>query len=134
MDNFQRVDSNTAILAQALSALLSDLNSSGMLDETIVVLTTEFGRTPKINQNTGRDHYPKAFSALLAGGGIKGGTVYGKTDKNGAEPIEDPVTIADFNATIAYGCGLPLDQRLFSPRARPFTVANHGDPIKDRYN
>ncbi len=134
VDNFQRVESNTAILDQALSALLSDLNSSGMLDETIVVLTTEFGRTPKINQNTGRDHYPKAFSALLAGGGIKGGIVYGKTDKNGAEPIEDPVTIADFNATIAYGCGLPLDQRLFSPRARPFTVANHGDPIKDLYN
>ena len=128
-DNFQRVQSNTAILDQALSALLDDLHTSGMLKETLVVLTTEFGRTPKINQNAGRDHYPKAFSAVLAGGGVKGGMVYGKTDDKGTEPIEDPVTIGDFNATIAYGCGLPLDQRLFTKTARPFTVANHGDPI-----
>ena len=100
-----------------------------MLQETLVVLTTEFGRTPKINQNAGRDHYPKAFSAVLAGGGVKGGVVYGKTDDEGREPTEDPVTIGDFNATIAYGCGLPLDQRLFTKTARPFTVANHGDPV-----
>jgi uncharacterized protein (DUF1501 family) len=122
------------ILDQALSALLDDLHASGMLEETLVVLTTEFGRTPKINQNAGRDHYPKAFSALLAGGGVKGGYVHGKTDNKGTEPVDDPVTIADFNATIAYGCGLPLDQRLFTKNARPFTVANHGDPVMQLFS
>ena len=133
-DNFQRVQSNTVILDQALSALIGDLHQSGMLEETLVVLTTEFGRTPKINQNAGRDHYPKAFSAMLAGGGVKGGFVYGKTDEKGSEPVENPVTIGDFNATIAYGCGLPLDQRLFSKNARPFTVANHGDPVMELFS
>ena len=133
-DNFQRVQSNTVVLDQALSALIGDLHQSGMLEETLVVLTTEFGRTPKINQNAGRDHYPKAFSAMLAGGGVKGGFVYGKTDEKGSEPVENPVTIGDFNATIAYGCGLPLDQRLFSKNARPFTVANHGDPVMELFS
>ena len=128
-ENFERVASNTATLDQALSALLGDLSSRGMLDETMVVLTTEFGRTPIINQNAGRDHYPKAFSTLIAGGGIKGGTTYGKTNADGSKPIEDTLKIADFNATIAYGLGLPLDQRQFSPSARPFTVAHKGNPV-----
>ncbi|MFT4550042.1 MAG: hypothetical protein ACI8XO_000737 [Verrucomicrobiales bacterium] len=127
-ENFERVAQNTAILDQAMSALLGDLSTRGLLDETLIVLTTEFGRTPNINQNNGRDHYPKAFSAVLAGGGVKGGTVYGKTDENGTKPIEDAIKVSDFNATIAYGLGLPLDQRLFSPSARPFTVAHKGTP------
>ena len=133
-ENFQRVQQNTAILDQALAALLDDLSARGLLDETLVVLTTEFGRTPKINKNKGRDHYPKAFSAFLAGGVIKGGTIYGKTDENGTEPVENALTIADFNATVAYGFGLPLDQRLFSPSARPFTVANHGNPVMELFS
>jgi len=132
-ENFERVQSNTAILDRALSALLGDLASRGLLEETLVVLTTEFGRTPKINQNAGRDHYPKAFSAVLAGGGVKGGTVYGKTDANGTEPIENAIKVTDFNATIAYGLGLPLDQRLFSPSARPFTVAHKGNPVTELF-
>ena len=133
-ENFQRVQQNTAILDQALAALLDDLSARGLLEETLVVLTTEFGRTPKINQNKGRDHYPRAFSAFLAGGGIKGGTIYGKTDENGMDPVENPITIADFNATVAYGFGLPLDQRLFSPTARPFTVANRGTPVMELFS
>ncbi len=133
-ENFQRVQQNTAILDQALAALLDDLSARGLLEETLVVLTTEFGRTPKINQNKGRDHYPRAFSAFLAGGGIKGGTIYGKTDENGMDPVESPITIADFNATVAYGFGLPLDQRLFSPTARPFTVANRGTPVMELFS
>ena len=133
-ENFQRVQQNTAILDQALAALLDDLTARGLLEETLVVLTTEFGRTPKINQNKGRDHYPRAFSAFLAGGGIKGGTIYGKTDENGMDPVENPITIADFNATVAYGFGLPLDQRLFSPTARPFTVANRGTPVMELFS
>jgi len=132
-ENFERVQSNTAVLDQAMSALLGDLASRGLLEETLVVLTTEFGRTPRINQNNGRDHYPKAFSAVIAGGGVKGGTVYGKTDEHGTKPIENAIKVTDFNATVAYGLGLPLDQRLFSPNARPFTVAHKGTPVTELF-
>lgn len=115
-------------LDQALGTLLTDLERRGLLDDTLVVLTSEFGRTPKINQNDGRDHYPKAFSSVLWGGGINGGQVYGKTDK-GIEVTEDKVGVPDFNATIAYALGLPLDLVLYSASKRPFTVTDKGKPI-----
>jgi len=121
------------VLDQAMGALLSDLESRGKLGDTLVVLTTEFGRTPRINQNEGRDHYPRAFSSVLAGGGIKGGITYGKTDEGGENVLEDPVRIPDFNATIAYALGLPLDQVLYSPSKRPFTVAHKGRPVLDLF-
>jgi uncharacterized protein (DUF1501 family) len=133
-DNFPRVEARAALLDQALSTLLQDLSSRGLLDETLVVLATEFGRTPKINQNNGRDHYPKAFSCLLAGGGVKGGSIVGSTDGRGAEVISDPVTIPDFNATIAYALGLPLDQIVTAPSGRPFTVADKGQPLKQLFS
>jgi hypothetical protein len=116
-------------LDRGLSMLLRDLHSRGLLEDTLVVLATEFGRTPDINQNVGRDHYPKAFSGLLAGGGIRGGQVYGKSDKEGREVIEGRTEIPDFNATIAYALGLPLDLVTFSPSNRPFTVCDKGQPI-----
>lgn len=122
-----------AILDQAMAALLGDLEKRGKLQDTLVVLTTEFGRTPRINQNAGRDHYPKAFSSVLAGGGFKGGIAYGKTDAGGENVEENPVQIADFNATIAYALGLPLDQVLYSPSKRPFTVASKGKPVLDLF-
>ena len=93
-----------------------------------MVLTSEFGRTPKINQNSGRDHYPKAFSSVLWGGGVAGGQVYGKTDR-GIEVTDKKVGVPDFNATIAYALGLPLDTVIYSPSKRPFTVADKGQPI-----
>ena len=117
------------ILDQAVSALLADLEKRGKLQDTVVVLTTEFGRTPRINQNAGRDHYPKAFSSVIAGGGIKGGTVWGQTDEGAENVVENPVKIPDFNATIAYALGLPLDNVLYSPSKRPFTVAHKGKPV-----
>ena len=122
-----------AILDKAMGALLTDLERIGKLDDTVVVLTTEFGRTPRINENSGRDHHPQAFSSVLAGGGFKGGTVYGKTDEGGENVIENPVKIPDFNATIAYAMGLPLDQVLYSPSKRPFTVAHKGEPVLDLF-
>jgi hypothetical protein len=128
-DNFARVPENCAKLDAGLGALLEDLERRGLLRETLVVVTTEFGRTPRINQNEGRDHYPKAFSRLLAGGGVRGGVIYGKTDKGGHEVAEGKVTVPDFNATIAYALGLPLDAVLFSPSKRPFTIADKGQPV-----
>ena len=130
-DNFTRVKEKGAVLDQALASLLADLEASGMLDSTLVVVATEFGRTPKIqtDRDNGRNHYPQAFSCLLAGGGIKGGIKYGKTDEEGREVVEDMVVVPDFNATIAHALGIPLDKKTMSPSMRPFTVADKGEPI-----
>jgi len=114
--------------------LLADLDSRGLLEETLVVVATEFGRTPTIvTDRMGRNHYPKAFSTLLAGGGIQGGRTWGKTDARAENVIENPVTIPDFNATIAYALGLPLEQTIVSPSGRPFTVADKGQPITELF-
>ena len=128
-DNFDRLGDLTPAIDQGLSALLADLDARGLLRETLVVLATEFGRTPDIDEDQGRNHYPKAFSSLLAGGGIRGGQTYGSTDAEGREVDEDPVSIQDFNATIAHACGLPLDHVLTSPSGRPFKVADKGTAV-----
>ena len=129
-DNFDEMDTLIPPVDQALSSLIVDLDARGLLDETLIVLATEFGRTPKIvTERTGRNHYPKAFSCLLAGGGVRGGQKYGKTDATGSEIIENPVSVPDFNATIAYALGLPLDHTVYSASGRPFTVADKGQPV-----
>ena len=134
-DNFERVKEKGAVLDQAMAALIADLSSRGLLDSTLVVLATEFGRSPTIqtDRNMGRNHYPQAFSCLLAGGGIKGGLKYGSTDEEGREITEDMVTIPDFNATIATAMGLDLKKKTISPSDRPFTVADKGQPIADLF-
>ncbi len=128
-NNFERVEENAQVLDQALGTLLVDLENRGMLEETMVVLATEFGRTPKINDNEGRDHSPTAFSCALAGGGIRGGQVYGESDTTGKFVSRDKVEVPDFNATIAYALGMPLDKTVYSPSGRPFRVADKGTPI-----
>ncbi len=131
-NNFDTVENNCADLDKALSALLFDLENRGLLKETMVVVVSEFGRTPRINQNNGRDHWPYGFSAFLAGGGIKGGTVYGKMDKVGRNPAEGKfIDPASLNATIGYAMGLPLNDVQYSPSGRPFKVAHDGEPLFD---
>ena len=134
-DNFERVEEKSQVLDQALAALLGDLSSRGMLDSTLVVLATEFGRSPSIqfDRNLGRNHYPQAFSCLLAGGGIKGGLKYGSTDEEGREITEDMVTVPDFNATIATAMGIDIKKKAVSPSGRPFTVADDGEPVDDLF-
>lgn len=127
-NNFIAVPERTAVLDQALAALLADLDRTGLLDSTLIVLATEFGRTPRINQNVGRDHYPKAFSCMLAGGGVQGGIKWGETSPGGEEVISDAMEPQDFNATIAYGLGIAVDRVVMSPSRRPFTVAHKGKP------
>jgi len=124
------------VLDQALAALLADLSSLGLLDSTLVVLATEFGRTPKIiaNQNNGRNHYPKAFSCLLAGGGVKGGFRYGLTDDEGREVIDGLMTVPEFNATIGYAMGIDLKKKVVSPSLRPFTFANEAEPVLELFS
>lgn len=131
--NFTRVPELCDELDTALSTLLQDLSSRGMLEDTLVVLATEFGRTPEINANDGRDHHPKAFTCLMAGGGVKGGYVHGATDETGSSIADKAVSIPDFNATIAFALGIPLDTVLYSPSKRPFTVADKGKPVTDLF-
>jgi hypothetical protein len=128
-DNFKRLKDTAGELDQGLSALIEDLAARGLLDDTLICLVSEFGRSPEINQRSGRDHYPKAFSTLLAGGGIKGGMAHGATNADGTEVAEGKLEIPDLNATIAYGLGLPLDRVVTSPDGRPFTVARKGKPV-----
>jgi len=128
-DNHDQVAGLTSPLDQSVSALLDDLHYRGLLDETLVVIGTEFGRSPEINSNAGRNHHPSAFSCVLAGGGIKGGQVYGSTDASGHSVADNGVSVPDFNATIAYALGLPIDKVVHSPSGRPFRVADKGRPI-----
>ena len=130
-NNFTAVQRNAASLDQGVAALINDLDRRGLLDETLIVLTTEFGRTPYVNENDGRDHFPKAFSGFIAGGGVKGGMAYGETNEHATEVVSGKMTPPDFNATIAYGLGLPLDQIIYSPSKRPFTVADKGAPVTE---
>lgn len=134
-DNFTSVEARCKVLDQAYSNLLIELEAKGLLDSTIVALSTEFGRSPNIvaEHNNGRDHHPGAFSSLLAGGGIKGGMVYGSTDSKGARVKKNKVTIQDYNATIAHGLGLDVGAILHSPSGRPFQVAHKGKPVKQLF-
>ncbi len=117
------------LLDKAVGNLIKDLAERGLLAETLIVLTTEFGRSPVINYNAGRDHHPAVFSAMLAGGGIKGGQFHGTSDAAGHGVATDGVPPADFNATIASALGLPLNEIVHSPTGRPFKVAHDGKPI-----
>jgi uncharacterized protein (DUF1501 family) len=116
-------------LDKGLSALIQDLHDRDLLKDTLVVVATEFGRTPRVNMSLGRDHYPKAFSAALFGGGVKSGAIYGATNETGEEVAAKRITIPDFNASIAYALGLPLDQVVISSSKRPFKIADKGVPV-----
>ena len=134
-DNFTAVEGRCSVLDQAYSALIKDLESKGLLDSTLVVIGTEFGRSPNIRpeQRNGRDHHPACFTTVVAGGGVKGGTTYGKTDKEGRKITDKPVTLQDLNATIGYALGIDHSQVIYSPSGRPFRLGGEdkmlGKPI-----
>ena len=118
-------------LDQGLAALIEDLDGRGLLDSTLVCVASEFGRTPKINANSGRDHWPKVFSTLMAGGGIKGGVVYGKSDPTASEPEEDAVSVEDWASTIYNRIGIVPDKELMAPGDRPIEIVDGGKIIQD---
>lgn len=111
-------------LDQGVAALMSDLRAMGLLDSTLVVFTSEFGRSDTLNSKAGRGHNPTGYTTLLAGGGIKGGQKYGKTNAMGGIAVENKVHPTDLNATIAYAMGLPLDHIELNQAGRPFQIAN----------
>jgi len=116
---------------QAFAALITDLAQRGMLDKTLVMVSSEFGRTPKINGTAGRDHWPKVFSVALAGGGIKQGSIYGKSDATASEPDEDGLTVEDMAHTV-YSClGIDATKKLMSPGDRPIDIVREGHVRKE---
>ena len=114
-----------------LQHLINDLESRGMLDETLVMISSEFGRTPKINATAGRDHWPKVFSVVLAGGGIKKGYVHGTSDATASFQDENPVGPEDLFATV-YNClGIVSDKELMAPGDRPIEIIDGGKVVKE---
>jgi hypothetical protein len=134
-NNFERVKTLSQQADPAMAALLRDLKERGLLDSTLVVWMGEFGRTPRINKRgaaPGRDHYPRAWSTVLAGGGIKGGQVIGKTDKEGASVVERRISAIDFLATVCSVLGINYNKQNHSPNGRPIRIVDKGaNPIKE---
>ena len=118
-------------LDAAVSALLEDLLVRGMLERTLVVIMGEFGRSPRINNGAGRDHWNSCYGLMLAGGGIKGGYVFGESDRTGSVPLSRAVTPADVVATIYHQLGISKDHELHDNLGRPFPVVPAGDVIAD---
>lgn len=118
-------------LDQALSQLIKDLEQRGLLESTLVMVSSEFGRTPKINKDAGRDHYPKVFSVMLAGGGIKGGTIYGTSNATASEPEFDPVSPADLATTMYHQLGIVADKELMAPGDRPIEIVDGGKVLTE---
>ena len=116
------------VFDRSFSALLQDLHQRGMLDETLVVLLTDFGRTPKVNKNGGRDHYPAVYTMALAGGGISGGQTYGSSDTKGMEPKEGACTPADVHATVYKALGIDYKAEIYDNLGRPFRICD-GNPL-----
>ena len=116
---------------QAYAALIRDLERRGLLDETLVLTASEFGRTPKINASAGRDHWPKVFSVTMAGGGVKKGTVYGMSNATASEPEEDALTVEDWATTIYKCLGITADKELMAPGDRPIEIVNGGKVRKE---
>lgn len=118
-------------LDQGFGMLIEDLAQRGLLENTLVVQIGEFGRTPQVNKDAGRDHWPKAFSVALAGGGIKGGQLIGATDKHAAEVTDRPITVEDLSATVFTSLGVDLHRVNHTPEGRPIAIANGGKPVTE---
>jgi len=116
---------------QAFAALIEDLDQRGLLDSTLVVVSSEFGRTPKINATAGRDHWPKVFSVAMAGGGVRRGVVHGASDATASEPDDKPVSVQDLATTIYHQVGIVADKELMAPGNRPIEIVDDGEVLKD---
>jgi uncharacterized protein (DUF1501 family) len=129
-NNFERVGTLLDTVDAGAASLLADLRQRGLLDTTLVAWVTEFGRTPSVNADEGRDHHPQAFSVWLAGAGIRGGIVHGETDLQGARVTRDAVSLQDVVATMGSALGLETDLFQTTPNGRPITMTEGGKPIQ----
>ena len=130
-DLYGRLPANASKLDKGLSSLLTHLSQKGLLESTLVVVSTEFGRKPGVNPNKGRDHHPDGFTCLMAGAGVKAGQIYGSTTKDGQSAADNVLDVTDFNATIAWSLGIDPAYEEMSPSGRPFKLANKGEARKD---
>lgn len=131
-NNFDQVKNLCGTLDNAWSSLMKDLKERGLLDTTTIVWMGEFGRTPKINQQTGRDHYAPAWSTVIAGGGVKGGQAIGKTSKDGTTVEDRPTTSADLLATVCTVLGIDPEKENMSNVSRPIPIADRGaNPVTE---
>ena len=120
----------SAALDHAISGLLTDLDERGLLDETLVMVTSEFGRTPKINASNGRDHWARSYSMILAGGGITRGQIYGASDATAAEPAKNPVSLEDFLYTVYHQLGIDANNELLAFGTRPIEIVKGAKLVK----
>lgn len=132
-ENFTRTKTLAEGVDPALAALITELKERGRLDRTLVIWTGEFGRTPRINPNTGRDHYPRAFSVALAGAGIKGGRVIGSTNATGTDVADRPVTVADLFCTFCHALKINPRKENIGSFNRPFKIVDGGAPVKELF-
>jgi uncharacterized protein (DUF1501 family) len=116
---------------QGFASLIRDLDRTGLLASTLVCVCSEFGRTPKINATAGRDHWPKVFSVVMAGGGLKQGIVYGSSNATASEPEDDPLTVEDWATTIYDRMGIVADKELMAPGDRPIEIVDGGKVRQD---
>jgi hypothetical protein len=131
-NNFPAMQAHGDVMDPALASLIADLNTSGMLKKTLVMVISEFGRTPRINKDAGRDHHAACFSCLLAGGGIKGGYVHGSSDEDGVRPKDNPVKVPQLHATICSALGIDYKKKVMTPLQRPMRLVDEaGEPVKE---
>ena len=131
-NNFGRARQDMPMLDQGVSALVEDLDARGMLDDVTVVVWGEFGRTPRINKNAGRDHWPAVSCCLLAGGGMRTGQAIGKTNRLGEVPQERPVHVHEVFATIYHNLGIDVkNTTLIDPTGRPQYLVDIREPIRE---
>jgi len=116
---------------QGFAALIRDLTARGLLESTMVCIASEFGRTPKINATAGRDHWPKVFSVVMAGGGLKGGLVYGESNATASEPENDPLTVENWATTVYHQMGIVADKELMAPGDRPIEICDGGSVVQE---
>jgi hypothetical protein len=131
---FQAMRDHGAVMDSGIASLLSDLKANGMLEKTLVIVLSEFGRTPRINDAGGRDHWASCFGCLMAGGGVKGGSIIGASDADGMEPAERPVKVPDLHATICHALGIDLDKEVITAQGRPMRlVRKEASPIRELF-
>ena len=132
-NNFPAMQAHGDVMDPALASLIQDLKDRGMLDKTLIMMVSEFGRTPRINDNAGRDHWAAVFSCFMAGGGIKGGQVIGSSDEDAMRPQDRPVEVADLHATLCHALGINHEKEVMTPLQRPMKLVDGGSPVMELF-
>ena len=132
-NNHERVKANAGLVDPAFATLINDLKANGMLDRTLVLWMGEFGRTPKINPNAGRDHFPRVFNAAIAGGGVKGGQVVGESTPDGTAVKDNPVAVNDLLASVCHALKIDSHKENMTPVGRPIKIVDGGNVVKELF-